>query len=130
MPSGYQVRKSLCKDQKGQAVTELALMMTFLAVILLGMVIVSGFASRNVLAVEKLRFDMRVSMHDNADGPFVRRDIEEVVRVDVPGRMKQVFRTPFLSNTHRIEFYEGSYTGRGKSYYRTRYRVRNVDIQD
>lgn len=128
MPSGAKVRRLIIGNQAGQAVTELALMMTFLAVILLGLVVVSGFASKNVSALEKLRFEMRVSMHDNAGGPFARKIVEETVMVDIPGRMKQVFRVPSLSKDHRIEFYEGAYTGRGISYYVARGRVRNVDL--
>lgn len=130
MPFAIRGQRLFFENQCGQAVTELALMMTFLAVVLLGMVVVSDFASKNVAAVEKLRFDMRVSMHENAGGAFSRRIMEEVVMVEVPGRMKQVFRTPFLSKDHRVEFYEGSYTGRGINYYLTRDLVRNVDLQD
>lgn len=129
MTSGFRMR-SVAKRQEGQAVIELALMMTFLAAILLGLVLVSAFVSENVSSVEKLRFDMRVSMHANADGPFARNFMEETAMVDVPGRMKQVFNAPFLSKDHRIDFYEGSYPGAGNSYYVRRYLYRNVDLQD
>ncbi len=119
------------ENQKGQAVIELAIIMCFLAMILLGLTIIAEFASKNVIALQTLRQEMRVSMAENADGPFTFREKTEVVTVNVPGRMKSVFGTPFISQDHRISFYEGSYQGAGKSFYRKQGNlVRKIDIQD
>lgn len=122
--------KSPLKNQKGQAITELSLLMFFLAMILLGMIFVSLFVCENLSAVEKVRFDMRLSMYQNANKPFLKNIKEKVVMLDLPGRLKQVFGAPFLRQEHRIEFYEGSYTGLGKSYYVKRELYRKIELQD
>ncbi len=118
-------------NQDGQAVIELALLMVFLAAILLAMVIMAEFTSKNVSALGTIRHKMRVSMADNASGDFTRNGKWEDVRVSVPGRMKQILNTPFISQTQRVEFYEGSYKGAGINYYKNYGSlIRIVDLQD
>jgi len=122
------MRKSLIFNQKGQAVTELSLMMAFLAAILMGMIFISVFLSANVSTIEKLRFEMRLSMFQNAHGPFKKNIKEKTVIIDLPGRTKQIFNSPFLRHRHHIEFYEGAYTGRGNSYYVLREPYRIIEL--
>ena len=118
------------KGQSGQAVIELSLMMTFLAIILLALVIIHELGYKNILAIEKLRNDMRISMDRNAPNPFAKNIVQKEIFVDVPGRMKDVFGGPFISQTHKIEYYEGSYQGSGNSFYRKRKLFREILIQD
>ncbi len=110
---------------------ELALIMGFLAFILLSMMIIAEFTSKNNKALSEIRYQMRVSMAQNAASPFSHAFKEEHVHVQVPGRMKDVFKTPTISQTQRIDYYEGSYHGEGINFYRTRGRfVRQIEIQD
>ncbi|RJP84610.1 MAG: hypothetical protein C4518_19040 [Desulfobacteraceae bacterium] len=118
------------KNQNGQAVIELALMMTFLAMILLALMIIHELQYKNILTIEALRNEMRISMDRNAPGPFTKNIKQKDVFVEVPGRMKEVFGAPFLSQPHRIEYYEGSYQGAGDSYYKQRELYRKILIQN
>jgi len=118
------------KGQNGQAVIELALMMTFLAMILLALMIIHELQYKNILTIETLRHEMRVSMDQNAADPFAKNIVQKDVFVELPGRMKDVFGAPFLSQTHKIEYYEGSYQGTGDSYYKKRELYREILIQD
>lgn len=122
------MKKSLLNDQSGQAITELSLMTLFLAMVLLGMVFTGMYLSKNVSAAEEVRYKMRVSMYQNARGPFTKNIKEKYVQVDLPGQVKRLFRMPFLEARHRIEFYEGSYTGRGNSFYVQRELYRKIEL--
>lgn len=119
--------KPVINNQRGQAITELSLMMLFLAVVLLGMIFIAVYLSQNVSAAEKVRYEMRLSMYRNAQGPFKENTKEIGVQVDLPGLMKRIFKTPFLESRHKIEFYEGAYTGRGNSYYTQRELYRKIE---
>lgn len=123
-------RVFLHKNQRGQAVVELSLMMTFLAVILLGLVIVHELGVKNIFAMEALRHEMRISMLNNARNPFAPNTVEKDVFVDIPGKMKQVFGAPDIRTHHQIEFYEGSYQGPGDSKYNRRFLYRKIDLQN
>ena len=119
------------KNQRGQAIVELALMMTFLAMILLALVIIHELGIKNILAIDSLRYDMRVSMLNNARNPFTNNVVQKDVFVDIPGKMKQVFGTPFITTHHEISFYEGSYQGSGDSKYNNRGKLyRKIDLQN
>lgn len=118
------------KGQSGQAVIELSLMMMFLAMILLALVIIHELGYKNILAIENLRNEMRISMDQNAPSPFAKNIVQEDIFVDVPGQMKAVFGGPFLYQTHKIEYYEGSYQGSGDSFYKKRKLYREILIQD
>lgn len=122
------MRKPVINNQDGQAITELSLMMLFLAVVLLGMIFIGVYLSANVSAAEKVRSDMRISMYQNAQGPFKKNIKEQAVHIELPGLMKRIFNTPFLESLHKLEFYEGSYTGRGKSYYTERELYREIEL--
>lgn len=116
-------------NQKGQVIVELALMMPFLAMILLALTIIYELGAKQVGALEILRQEMRESMDTNAAGPF-RADMErQTVRVDIPGTMKQVFNTPFISQDLAITYYEGSYQGFGLTKYHNRgRRIREINL--
>lgn len=124
------VCRRLPKDQGGQAVIELALMMTFLAMILLALIIIHELQYKSILAIETLRHEMRMSMDQNAAGPFTKNKVRKEVFVEIPGRMKDVFGAPFLSQPHQIEYYEGAYQGEGNSYYSKKELYREILIED
>lgn len=116
-------------NQKGQVIVELALMMPFLAIILLALVIIYEFSAKNVGALETMRQEMRESMNDNAAGPFHAKTGRQTVRVDVPGKMKQVFQTPFIEQELSIDYYEGSYHGFALTRYHNRgRRIREINL--
>jgi hypothetical protein len=117
-------------NQRGQAVVELSLMMAFLAVILLALVIIHELGVKNIFAIEALGHEMRVSMHGNAPNPFTINSVQKDVFVDIPGRMKQVFNTPYIKTHHQIQFYEGSYQGSGDSKYNRKFLFRKIDLED
>lgn len=127
-PAGARVCPS--GNQRGQAVVELSLMMAFLAVILLGLVILHELGVKNIFALEGLRHEMRVSMLNHARNPFLMNTVRKDVFVDIPGKMKQVFGTPYIATHHQIEFYEGSYQGSGDSKYNRRFLYRKIDLQN
>ena len=105
------------KNEKGQAIIELALMLPLLAVILMALVVTYEFSSKQVTALVTIRDDMRHSMNNSAQGSFRRNMKQKTIHVDVPGKMKWFFGTPFISQTLKIEFYEGSYHGKKKNTY-------------
>jgi hypothetical protein len=100
-------------------IVELAMMMIFLAMVFLAVIIVSEVSTRHLYAVESLRSQMRRSMHAAAAGPFQKKEDETVIAVDVPGKMRQVFDTPFILQKMKFHYYEGSYQGQGRNVYRT-----------
>lgn len=116
--------------QKGQAVIELSLMMTFLAMILLALIIIHELQYKNILTIETLRHEMRVSMDQNAADPFTKKIVQKDVFVELPGRMKDVFSAQDLSQTHKIEFYEGSYQGIGDSHYQKKELYREIRLEE
>jgi hypothetical protein len=120
----------LTGNQRGQAVVELSLMMTFLAMILLALIIFYEMGAKNISAIETLRHEMRLSMFQNADNPFTKKTVQTDVFVDIPGKMKQVLRMPFISTHQQIEFYEGSYQGSGDSIYNRRVLYREIFLQN
>jgi hypothetical protein len=122
--------RNLQKSQSGQAVIELALMMTFLAMILLALIIIHELQYKSILTIETLRHEMRVSMDQNTTGPFTKNRVQKEVFVEIPGRMKDVFGAPFLSQPHQIEYYEGAYQGAGNSYYSKKELYREILIED
>lgn len=122
--------RNLQDDQSGQAVIELALMMTFLAMILLALIIIHELQYKSILAVETLRHEMRESMDAAAAGPFVKNTARKDVFVALPGRMKAVFGAPFLSQLHQIDYYEGSYQGTGDSYYQKKELYREIRLEE
>jgi len=131
MKSVFRFKDYFIGNQDGQAVIELSLMMVFLAAVLLAMVILAEFTSKNVSALGRIRHQMRVSMSDNASGDFTRNFKSEDIRADIPGKMKQILKTPFISQTQRIDFYEGSYKGAGINYYQNYGSlIRIVDLQN
>ncbi|MFH1156011.1 MAG: hypothetical protein V1793_19565 [Pseudomonadota bacterium] len=105
--------------QQGQMIVELALMMPFLGMVLLAMFIISEVSSAQGGAMESLRSSMRQSMYANAGGVFHKKKAKTAIFVDVPGKMKQVFKTPAIFQEFEINYYEGSYQGSGKNLYRT-----------
>ncbi len=117
-------------NQRGQAVVELSLMMTFLAMILLALVIFYEIGAKNISAIETLRHEMRMSMFQNAQNPFTKNTVQKDVFVDIPGKMKQVLGRPFISTHQQIEFYEGSYQGSGDSIYSRRALYRKIYLQN
>ncbi len=116
-------------NQDGQVIVELALMMPFLAVILLALVIIYELSAKQVGALETLRQEMRESMNAEAAGPF-RADTEhETIWVDIPGKMKQVFNAPFLTQDLEINYYKGSYHGYTLTKYHNRgKRIREINL--
>ena len=124
--SGIRINSKSAQSQKGQAVIELALMMVFLAAILLGIVIVAEFTSKNVSALESIRHEMRVSMADKSAGTFSFNTANQTVTVNIPGRMSRLFGTPVISQEHNLYFYEGSYHGLGNSEYRKKTLQRKI----
>lgn len=111
-------------NQKGQVIIELALLMPFLAMILLAVVIIRELGAKQVGALETLRQEMRESMNDSAPGPFLPRTGHQTIWVDVPGKMKEVFKAPFIRQDLDIEYYEGSYHGYRLTKYHNRGRSR------
>ncbi len=113
-------------SQKGQVIIELALMMPFLAVILLALVIVYELSAKQVNTMETLRQEMRESINAAAAGPF-RPDTEKMtIWVHIPGKMKEIFNTPFITQDLKIDYYKGSYHG----YKLTRYHNRGRRIRE
>ena len=122
-------KQSPLRNQSGQAIVELSLMAMFLlSMVLLGMIFISMYLSENVSAAEMVRHKMRVSMYQNARGPFKKNIKDKNVQVELPGIMKRIFQTPFLEAQHRIEFYEGAYTGKGKSLYVKKEPFRKIEL--
>jgi hypothetical protein len=113
-------------NQNGQVIVELALMMPFLAVILLALVIIYELSAKQVGALEILRQEMRESINAEASGPFRAGSEHQTIWVDIPGKMKQVFNTPFITQDLEIDYYKGSYHG----YFLTRYHNRGKRIRD
>ena len=107
----------LLKNQKGVAIVELTMMMPFLAILLLALAVTHEFSSKQVAALVNIRHEMRHSMNNNASGSFRRTIKQKTISVDVPGKMKQYFGKSVISQTLKIEFYEGSYHGYGKNKY-------------
>ena len=118
------------RNQKGQAIVELAFMMVFLAVILLAMVIIHELGMKSTIAIDSLRQEMRSSMRANAGAPFAGNRVNKDVFVNIPGKMKQVFGRPFIKVSHKIEFYEGSYQGNSLSKYNLRDLYRKIEIDN
>ena len=115
-------------NQHGQAIIELALLATFLGVILLGMVIIHELGLKNTIAIDFLRQEMRDSMLASAGNPFIKNTLHRDVFVDIPGKMKQVFGKPFIDTRLEIKFYEGSYQGSGDSLYRRKFLYRKIEV--
>jgi hypothetical protein len=126
LPPGLNVQKG----QSGQAVIELALMMTFLAMILLALIIIHELQYKSILAIEALRHEMRESMDVSAAGPFAKNIVQKDIFVELPGRMKKVFGAPFLTQLHQIEYYEGSYQGAEDNYYRKKELYREIRLEE
>jgi hypothetical protein len=121
----------LClKNQRGQAIVELSLLMLLLAIILMALIIIHELGIKNIFAIETLRHDMRVSMLNHARNPFTKNFVQKDVFVDLPGKMKLVFRAPYIVSHHEIEFYEGSYQGSGDSKYNRKFLYRKIDLQN
>lgn len=118
------------KNQQGQAIIELALLMTFLAIILLAMVIIHEVGMKNTVAIDSMRQEMRNSMDDHKRGPFAKNSVQKDIFVDIPGKMKQIFGAPYIDVHHEIEFYEGSYQGSGDNKYRRRFLYRKIELQN
>jgi hypothetical protein len=123
-------KKLSTDNQRGQAVVELSLMMTFLAMILLALIIFYEMGAKNISAIETLRHEMRRSMFQNAENPFTKKMVQTDVFVDIPGKMKQVLGMPFIATHQQIEFYEGSYQGSGDSIYNRRVLYREIFLQN
>ena len=117
-------------NQRGQAVVELSLMMTFLAMILLALIIFYEMGAKNISAIESLRHEMRISMDINKENPFTQKKVQTDVFVDIPGKMKRVLGRPFIITHQQIEFYEGSYQGSGDSIYNRRELYREILLQN
>jgi hypothetical protein len=105
------------KNRKGQAIIELTLMMPLLAVMLLSLVVICEWGSKKVEALGDIRHEMRLSMNENAAGRFKKNMKQKNIYVDIPGKLKWYFGTPFIFQTLKIEFYEGSYHGKKKNKY-------------
>ena len=117
-------------NQRGQAIIEFAFLATFLAIILLAMVIIHELGMKNTIAIDSLRQEMRGSMLAGAGNPFAKNRVQKDVFVDIPGKMKQVFDAPFFTAHHEIEFYEGSYQGSGDSKYRQKFLYRKIELEN
>jgi len=91
-------------NQRGQAVVELSLMMTFLAMILLALIIFYEMGAKNISAIESLRHEMRISMFQNAQNPFTKKTVQTDVFVDIPGKMKRVLGRPFITTHSKLKF--------------------------
>lgn len=103
--------------------------MPFLAMILLAMTIIYEFSAKQVGALEILRQEMRESMNDNAAGPFHAKTGHQTIWVDIPGKMKQVFKAPFIKQDLEIKYYEGSYHGFALTKYHNRGRsIRKINL--
>ncbi len=122
----YMQRNGFSKEQSGQAMVELSLMMLFLAAILLAMIILAEFTTKNVSALEKIRYEMRVSMDNNAGSDFAYNRKSETVIVEMPGLTGRMLGFPFISQTQSIEYYEGSYQGLSRSIYRIKQLDREI----
>jgi hypothetical protein len=121
--------KQTLDNQKGQVIVELALMMPFLAIILLALTIIYEFSAKQVGAMETLRHEMRESMNAGAPGPFRAKTAQHTIRVDIPGKMKQVFQAPFIKQDLSINYYEGSYHGFSLTKYHNRgRRIREINL--
>jgi hypothetical protein len=96
----------------------------------LALVIVHELCIKNISAIEALRHEMRISMLIQAPNPFAPNRVEKDVFVDIPGKMKNVFGTPFIHTRHQIEFYEGSYQGAGDSKYNRRFLYRKIELNN
>jgi hypothetical protein len=118
------------QNQHGQAVIEFAFLATFLAIILLAMVVIHELGMKNTIAIDSLRQEMRDSMRAGAGNPFTKNSVQKDVFVDIPGKMKQVFGAPFVTTHHEIEFYEGSYQGSGDNKYRRRFLYRKIELEN
>jgi Flp pilus assembly pilin Flp len=124
-------RAAAClENQHGQAIIEFAFLATFLAIILLAMVIIHELGMKNTIAIDLLRQEMRGSMLASAGNPFAKNKVQKDVFVDIPGKMKQVFDAPFFTAHHEIEFYEGSYQGSGDSLYRRKFLYRKIELEN
>ena len=124
-------RNTIClRNQHGQAIIELAFLMTFLAIILLSMVIIHELGMKNTIAVDLLRQRMIESVHNNAGDRFkLNTGVKEDVFVVIPGKMKQYLGRTHIKVTHKITFYEGSYKGKSKNQYRRpRPKVRKIEL--
>lgn len=116
-------------DQKGQVIIEFALMMPFLAIVLLALVLIYEFSSKQVVAMEALRQEMRESMNAGAPGPFRADTTKQTIRVDLPGKMKQVFNAPYIEKDLDITYYKGSYHGFALTKYHNRgRRIREINF--
>jgi hypothetical protein len=116
-------------NQKGQVIIELALMMPFLAVILLALVIVYELSAKQVYTQETLRQEMRESINAAAAGPFRADTEKQTIWVHIPGKMKEVFNTPFITQDLKIDYYKGSYHGYALTKYHNRgRRIREINF--
>lgn len=118
--------KAILGNEKGLAVVEFFLMLPMLVVIMMFLLIIYEYNTKQVTALEELRYGMRKSIDDHAAAPFHSRVIERNAFVDIPGRMKTVVGSPFIKQSLSISFYEGCYQGLGKNKYRMRYLYREV----
>jgi len=118
--------KAILGNEKGLAVVEFFLMLPMLVVIMMFLLIVYEYNTKQVTALQELRYSMRKSIDDNAPAPFHSRVITRKAFVDIPGRMKTVMGSPFIKQSLSISFYEGCYQGLGKNKYRMRYLYREV----
>ncbi|RJP36327.1 MAG: hypothetical protein C4548_16080 [Desulfobacteraceae bacterium] len=116
-------------NQNGQVIIELALMMPFLAIVLLALALIYEFSSKQVVAMETIRQEMRESMDAGAPGPFLADTTKQTIRVDIPGKMKQVFNAPYIEKDLRITYYKGSYHGFALTKYHNRgTRIREINF--
>lgn len=126
--SGFEKRWPI-DNQQGQVIVELTLLMPFLAMVLLALVITYEFSFKQVGAMEIIRQEMRKNMNDGAASFFRSDTARQTIRVDIPGKMKQVFNAPFIEQDLHITYYMGSYQGFGLTKYHNRgRRIREINL--
>lgn len=113
---------NIIKDDKGQAMIELALMLPLLVIIMMFLIITYELMDGTVNVQHNVRYELRKAVDEESGGVFRMITKNGAAHVPVPGDMKNILgRSSITGGEVKLSSFTGSYQGIMMNKYRGMY---------
>lgn len=109
----------LIKDENGQAMIELVLLLPFFFLVMMLLIFVYSLNS-NIIRVQKdMSYLLLKKVAQKSRGAFQPISVRGRASVEVPGKLKRVLGQSFVRVNMKLNSFAGAYQGKGRSKYMT-----------
>jgi len=106
---------------------ELCLMLPLVVIFMVFLIFVYSLVSEIIRVQQDVRYELRVKIEKEAEGPFKEVKEKGDVFVEIPGKLKEWMERTYVATEITMSSYAGCYQGLGLNEYRNRRRIRQIE---